>query len=453
MTPIAARPASTTPPDRPEAARGRTQAAEPADSGFAGALEAAAASSEPADAGQPDPRAAAAAVAESGASADAAPLMGQALVADAASRLDSWNAWLIWSGHGAQEGLWAEPAVDASDASDTPPADDDAEVGVAAGIDTDAMVTGVAGPLAGAVPVPMISTPGSHGDPQGESGDAPLPAPADVLDTPQTTALDGAARPPSGSVPSPALATRVAGEATAPLNTTSAAPEAHATAKVSVGTGGAVTPAFDVPSQPPATAPHALAADPPDAHASVAVGRTLQGAPGVRDVDPSLVVLTEPPVGFVPGAVVVAPVALAPPAEATAMAVPLEQAAGADTASAVVDQIVKSLRMQWKQGVGEARIQLRPEHLGPVDISLKVEAGAVTAIVRAESAQVQEWMLGNQQSLRQQLEAAGLRLDDLVVSRDAERRRERGAETPANRRNAPRRRREGESEPLFNVVV
>jgi len=122
-------------------------------------------------------------------------------------------------------------------------------------------------------------------------------------------------------------------------------------------------------------------------------------------------------------------------------------------ASAVVDQIVKSLRMQWKQGLGEARIQLRPEHLGPVDISLKVEAGAVTAVVRAESAQVQEWILGNQQSLRQQLEAAGLRLDDLVVSPDAERRRDRDQETPADRRAAPRRRREGEAEPIFNVVV
>ncbi len=124
-------------------------------------------------------------------------------------------------------------------------------------------------------------------------------------------------------------------------------------------------------------------------------------------------------------------------------------------ASAVVDQVVKSLRVQWKQGLGEARILLRPEHLGPVDVSIKVEGGAVTAVVRAESAQVQEWLLANQQSLRQQLEAAGLRLDDLVVSRDGERRRQQQDPTPdeQQRRARPRRHDGDRSEPTFSIVV
>jgi flagellar hook-length control protein FliK len=126
--------------------------------------------------------------------------------------------------------------------------------------------------------------------------------------------------------------------------------------------------------------------------------------------------------------------------------------ATADAASAVVDQVVKSMRVQWKNGVGEARIQLRPEHLGPVDISIKVDGGSITAVVRAESSQVQEWILSHQQSLRQQLEAAGLRLDALVVSPDAERRHGR-EEAEARQHTAHRRRRPAGETPIFEVTV
>lgn len=134
---------------------------------------------------------------------------------------------------------------------------------------------------------------------------------------------------------------------------------------------------------------------------------------------------------------------LAPAAE-TAPPMPAE-------AQAAFDQVVKSLRMQWKQGLGEARILLRPEHLGPVDVSIRVEGGAVTAVVRAESAQVQEWLVAHQHSLRQQLEAAGLRLDDLVVTRDGERRRQsqEGHESP--RRSRPRR--HDPSAPTFSLLA
>ncbi len=90
----------------------------------------------------------------------------------------------------------------------------------------------------------------------------------------------------------------------------------------------------------------------------------------------------------------------------------------AASAEHAVDQIVTAVRMQWKDGIGEAKLQLRPDALGTVTVALRVEAGAVTAVVRAESAQVQEWVLRNQESLRQQLEASGLHLDELVVSPD-----------------------------------
>lgn len=132
------------------------------------------------------------------------------------------------------------------------------------------------------------------------------------------------------------------------------------------------------------------------------------------------------------------------PAADTARPMPAE-------AQAAFDQVVKSLRMQWKQGLGEARILLRPEHLGPVDVSIRVAAGSVTAVVRAESAQVQEWLVAHQHSLRQQLEAAGLRLDDLVVTRDGERRRQsqEGHESPRR----PRPRRHDPSAPTFSLLA
>lgn len=138
--------------------------------------------------------------------------------------------------------------------------------------------------------------------------------------------------------------------------------------------------------------------------------------------------------------------AAAPSGAASAAAAP--PAPPPELPATVLDQIVKSLRVQSREGVSEARIQLRPEHLGALSIVLKVEGGAVTAVIRAESADVQEWVLSHQQSLREQLEAAGLRLSDLTVSPDAERRRE-----PQHAPPRPRTRRADGSQPRFEVVV
>ncbi|AMY10431.1 Flagellar hook-length control protein FliK [Luteitalea pratensis] len=113
------------------------------------------------------------------------------------------------------------------------------------------------------------------------------------------------------------------------------------------------------------------------------------------------------------------PIATATPVSATAA--PLPPAAGEQ----VLHQLVSSIKMQWKDGIGEAKLHLRPDALGAVSVSLRVEGGAVTAVVRAESAQVQEWVLQHQQTLRQQMEAAGLTLDELVVSPDDQRQQSR----------------------------
>ncbi len=144
-----------------------------------------------------------------------------------------------------------------------------------------------------------------------------------------------------------------------------------------------------------------------------------------------------------------------------AIDLPLAPAAAAvpppTVADQVVEQIVASLKMQWKDGVGEAKLHLRPDALGAVTVTLRVEHGAVTAVVRAESAQVQEWVLQHQQSLRQQMEAAGLRLEELVVSPDDQREPKQDEDaSPESQRRRPRTpdgRRSGTAMPAFESLV
>ncbi|MGV3517960.1 MAG: flagellar hook-length control protein FliK [Luteitalea sp.] len=141
------------------------------------------------------------------------------------------------------------------------------------------------------------------------------------------------------------------------------------------------------------------------------------------------------PFGLAP--MVVAPSGVSPEITLSSMsaaAPPLSPAVGEQ----VMQQVVQSLKMQWKDGIGEAKLHLRPDALGAVTVTLRVEAGAVTAVVRAESAQVQEWVLQHQHTLRQQMEAAGLHLDELVVSPDDQRQQQPGQDSAPEQRRRPR---------------
>ncbi len=78
-------------------------------------------------------------------------------------------------------------------------------------------------------------------------------------------------------------------------------------------------------------------------------------------------------------------------------------------------QLVQSIRVQWTGGAGEARVRLRPEHLGEVVATIKVEQGAVTATLQAERPDVRRWLEAHTQTLRDGLVEHGLKLDRLVV--------------------------------------
>jgi len=116
-----------------------------------------------------------------------------------------------------------------------------------------------------------------------------------------------------------------------------------------------------------------------------------------------------------PAAVVAAPQLGAPAAIHVQPANDTRAAAVPDDAD-LRGQIVQAVRMQWTDGVGNARLTLQPEYLGEVTISLRVEQGGVTAHLNADSSEVRTWMSANEPLLRQGLAEQGLTLNRLIVS-------------------------------------
>lgn len=81
----------------------------------------------------------------------------------------------------------------------------------------------------------------------------------------------------------------------------------------------------------------------------------------------------------------------------------------------VVPQIVRAMRTQVRDGVSEAQIRLKPEHLGEVRIEIKVDGDRVTAVLQVERPEVRQAIESQSQSLRTGLAAQGLKLDDLQI--------------------------------------
>jgi flagellar hook-length control protein FliK len=144
-------------------------------------------------------------------------------------------------------------------------------------------------------------------------------------------------------------------------------------------------------------------------------------------------------------------------------AIVAETAAAAPGAAddVIAPQIVRSLRLVAQDGGGEARVRLKPEYLGEVLIVLKVDQGAVTASLQAESPAVRQWAETHEHVLRQSLSAQGLRLDQFTVhdtaesSSTSERRSDGGPASSRDQQPPPRRPRseaDGEAE-RFEVVL
>lgn len=120
----------------------------------------------------------------------------------------------------------------------------------------------------------------------------------------------------------------------------------------------------------------------------------------------------------------------------------------------VVAQLVQSMRMQFRDGIGEAVVKLRPEHLGSVQISIKVENGALTATVQAEAPAVRQWLESQQDTLKTGLADHGLRLERFVVEPDGEQRQASDdAQEREHRRRQQQRRMSGKDHPVFEVTV
>ncbi len=121
-------------------------------------------------------------------------------------------------------------------------------------------------------------------------------------------------------------------------------------------------------------------------------------------------------------------------------------------------QIVQSLRVQWAGGASEARVRLRPEFLGEVVATIKVDHGTVTATLHADTPEVRRWLEANTQSLREGLVEHGLKLDRVVVlseptrgeSADERHGRPRGRQ-PQHPQPRPRRPRQNDATATFDL--
>ncbi|MEN6325078.1 MAG: flagellar hook-length control protein FliK [Syntrophomonas sp.] len=82
----------------------------------------------------------------------------------------------------------------------------------------------------------------------------------------------------------------------------------------------------------------------------------------------------------------------------------------------VLEQIVKKAEMMVKLNSSEMKIQLQPEFLGKMTIKIAVEEGMLTAKFITDSHQVKHMLDSNLNTLRQSLEAQGIRVEKTEVN-------------------------------------
>ncbi len=83
-----------------------------------------------------------------------------------------------------------------------------------------------------------------------------------------------------------------------------------------------------------------------------------------------------------------------------------------------LDQIAKRMSAAGHKNGDEINIQLSPEHLGKVNVSLEMKEGAMTARISVESDSVRQQVEAGISSLKEALENQGIKLQGLEVSVD-----------------------------------
>jgi flagellar hook-length control protein FliK len=82
----------------------------------------------------------------------------------------------------------------------------------------------------------------------------------------------------------------------------------------------------------------------------------------------------------------------------------------------IIKQIVARTNRQGTREGGEIRIQLKPDYLGPLNLRVTLERGALTAHLVTQSQRVKEAIEAGLPQLKQALEDQGLRTDQIAVS-------------------------------------
>jgi flagellar hook-length control protein FliK len=147
-----------------------------------------------------------------------------------------------------------------------------------------------------------------------------------------------------------------------------------------------------------------------------------------------------------------------PAASATPAVTPTETAAPANAAAPDaqnIDRLVQSMHVNAKSGVMEATVRLRPDYLGDVTIELRVDGTGVSAVVRAESASVRQWLESHEQTIRSGLAEHGLELTRFIVDPDGQPQSQQDTQPDRDeqRRAAFRRRQQEGSSQRFEITV
>jgi len=81
-----------------------------------------------------------------------------------------------------------------------------------------------------------------------------------------------------------------------------------------------------------------------------------------------------------------------------------------------VNQVIEKFEILVKDGISEARVQLRPRHLGEIKIHLAIENGIMKAVLDASTHQAKEMLESNLTALKQSLESQGIQVKEFSVS-------------------------------------